>query len=66
MSCSHIKQINMPTEHECVEWNWAKVTNSIEEEKIYKVHRLGIHICPGKAIRTFPCKYYGLPHVTQY
>lgn len=47
MSCSHVKQIKMPTERECVEWNWAKVTNSIQDEKIYKVHRLGIRICPG-------------------
>ena len=34
-------------ENECVEWKWGKVTYLIEDEKIYKVNKLGINICPG-------------------
>lgn len=45
MSCFYIKQIEVPTETECVEWKWAKVANTIE--KIHLVNKLGIYICPG-------------------
>lgn len=47
MSCLYVKQIEKPKENECVEWKWAKVTNLIDDEKIYIVNNLGIHICPG-------------------
>jgi len=47
MSCRYIKQIETPTEHECVEWKWGKVTRLIDDEKIYLVNNLDIHICPG-------------------
>ena len=46
MRCRFIKQIEKPSENECVEWKWAKVTNIIDDDKIYKVDKLGIHICP--------------------
>jgi len=47
MVCLYVKQIECPTEHECVEWKWGKVTNLIDNNKIYLVNRLGINICPG-------------------
>ncbi len=47
MRCYYIKQIEYPTEDECVEWKWAKVTYLINDEKICKVGKLGINMCPG-------------------
>jgi len=47
MSCYYIKLIEKPNEDECVEWKWAKVTNLINNEKIYLVNNLDINICPG-------------------
>jgi hypothetical protein len=47
MRCCYIKQIEKPKDNECIEWKWAKVTYLIDDEKIYKVKKLGIHICPG-------------------
>lgn len=46
MSCRHIKRIQIPKEHECVEWLWAEVANSIAEDKVCIVSQLGIDICP--------------------
>lgn len=47
MICFYVKQIEKPAEYECVEWNWAKVTNLMDDEKICLVDSLGINICPG-------------------
>jgi len=47
MSCLYVKQIEKPNEEECVEWKWGKVTNLINDKKIYIVNKLGINICPG-------------------
>lgn len=49
MTCKYIKMIEKPEPGVCLEWNWAKVTYLIEDEKIYKVDKLGINIfpCPG-------------------
>lgn len=48
MSCSHIKKIEVSSsEDSSIEWQWAKVTNLINDEKIYIVNQLGINICPG-------------------
>ena len=47
MSCLYVKQIKKPNEKECVEWKWGKVTNLINDKKIYIVNNLGINICPG-------------------
>ena len=47
MSCLYVKQIQKPNENECVEWEWAKVTNLIDHKKIHLVNKLGINICPG-------------------
>ena len=46
MSCLYIKQIEKESETECVEWKWGKVTNLIDDKKIYIVNNLGINICP--------------------
>jgi hypothetical protein len=47
MSCYYIKLIEKPSDRECVEWKWAKVTRLIDDAKIYLVNNLGIDICPG-------------------
>jgi len=47
MTCLYVKQIEKPNKNDCVEWKWAKVTNLIDNEKIYLVNKLGINICPG-------------------
>jgi len=47
MSCYYIKLIEKPSDCECVEWKWAKVTRLIDDAKIYLVNNLGIDICPG-------------------
>jgi len=47
MSCLYVKQIEKPNETECVEWKWGKVTNLIDDKKIYLVNILGINMCPG-------------------
>ena len=45
--CKFIKQIIPPeNENVCVEWNWAKATYLIDDDKIHKVNELGIFICP--------------------
>ena len=50
MSCYYVKQIKIITENNekgCIEWNWAKVTNLIDNNKICLVNKLGINICSG-------------------
>jgi hypothetical protein len=47
MKCKYIKQIEYPLNHECVEWNWAKVTYTMQDDKICILDGLGIYICPG-------------------
>ena len=47
MTCSYVKQIEKPSETECVEWQWAKITNLIDNDKICIVKNLGIDMCPG-------------------
>lgn len=46
LSCLYVKQIEKPEGSDCVEWKWAKVTNLIDDKKIYLVSNLGIYICP--------------------
>ena len=46
MRSYYIKKIEMPTEQECVEWKWAIATYLMDDEKIYKVNKLGIDIAP--------------------
>ena len=46
MTCKYVKQIVRPTEHQCVEWMWAKATELIADEKIHIVKQLGINIAP--------------------
>jgi membrane fusion protein (multidrug efflux system) len=46
MRCYLIKQIE-PDIDKCIEWNWAKVAYSINDDNIYIVNTLGINICPG-------------------
>lgn len=47
MSCSYVKKIEKPNEVECVEWKWAKITNTMDESRICMLDHLGINICPG-------------------
>ena len=47
MSCLYVKKIEKPNQNECIEWKWGKVTNLIDDKKIYIVNNLGINICPG-------------------
>lgn len=47
MSCYYVKQIEKPRGNESVEWNWAKATYLMEDDKICMVNKLGISICPG-------------------
>lgn len=47
MRCSCIKRIEKPRESECVEWKWAKATLEIPENRVTKMTKLGIWICPG-------------------
>jgi hypothetical protein len=46
MSCYYVKLIEKPNEDECVEWKWGKVTQLIDDKKIYLVNNLDINICP--------------------
>jgi hypothetical protein len=47
MKCKYIKQIEYPNNNDSVEWNWAKTTYLMDDNKIIKVDKLGINICPG-------------------
>lgn len=52
MRCKYIKLINNKQNDndenfEVIEHKWAKVTNLIKDELIYKCKMLGIYICPG-------------------
>ena len=47
MRCRFVKQIALPTYEENVEWKWAAATYLIDDDKIQKVNKLGISICPG-------------------
>ena len=46
MRCYYVKQIEIPTEHEAVEWKWATATYLIDDTRIYKVNKLGIDVAP--------------------
>jgi hypothetical protein len=48
MRAYFVKKIGFPEDDTiCVEWKWAEVTYSMNDEKIYKVDKLGIYMCPG-------------------
>ena len=47
MTCGYLKKIETPSEYECMEWKWAKITNLMDDKKIHMVDKLGIEICPG-------------------
>jgi len=48
MTCKYIKQIQYPNEYEAVEWNWAKITYSIEDSRVFIIENtMDINICPG-------------------
>lgn len=46
MSAKYIKHIKYCKNKGCIEWEWARATYLIPNEKIYKVGSLGIYICP--------------------
>lgn len=47
MRCKYVKQIKLPKYHEWVEWNWAKITYLINDNKICIINKLGVLVCPG-------------------
>jgi hypothetical protein len=47
MSCYYVKLIEKPNENESIESKWSKVTQLIDDKKIYLVNNLDINICPG-------------------
>ena len=47
MRCKYIKMIKIPEQNECLEWNWAKATYLIPDNRIKILDNLGILICPG-------------------
>ena len=49
MRCKYVKRIKLPKIAEWVEWNWAKVTYSIDNKKICIINKLGIYVCPGNS-----------------
>ena len=51
MKVKNIKQIKIPNEEECVEWEWAKVANTIPDDRIIMLDHLGIFINPAENIR---------------
>ena len=46
MRCKYIKQISRPKENECVEHLWANMSLNIPIEKVKRLDKLGIYICP--------------------
>jgi hypothetical protein len=53
LRCFYVKQIELPDENICVEWNWAKITYLINDEKIFIVDKLGINMCPASNTYVF-------------
>lgn len=48
MQTKYIKQIEIPSDNECIEWKWAKISLKINKEnKIIIKGKIGINICPG-------------------
>lgn len=47
MCAKYVKRVQWSPEGGCIEWDWARATYLIPDEKVYKVGSLGIHICPG-------------------
>lgn len=45
IKCKYVKTIKIPTEYECVEWDWAM--KACELSNVHILSRLGIWICPG-------------------
>jgi len=46
MRTRFVKKIVFPKVNDCVEWKWAEATYSINDEKIHKVDKLDLYICP--------------------
>lgn len=44
MRAKFIKQINRNLDGDCIEWKWAKVANTIPDDKIIILNELGIHV----------------------
>lgn len=48
MRAKYIKRIQVPTEHECIEWLWADKTIEIEPAKLgFLIGKMGLSLCPG-------------------
>ena len=45
MQCNYVKQIT--PKNNCIEWDWAYVSNQIRDENIIMLNKIGIDIYPG-------------------
>lgn len=46
MRCRYVKQIEEPSEDECVEWKWALATYSMDQTKVVAMKFLGLYMRP--------------------
>jgi len=44
MRAKFIKQINRDLDDQCIEWKWARVANTIPDDRIIILNELGIHV----------------------
>ncbi len=47
MKCKYINNVQFSIDKTPIEWNWAKATHNIQKNKIKKLDKLGLKICPG-------------------
>lgn len=47
MRMKYLLKMEIPLPNEVIEWKWAQVCNTIPEERIRIMDKLGISICPG-------------------
>lgn len=47
MRVKYLLKMEIPLPNEVIEWKWAQVCNTISEERIRIMDKLGISICPG-------------------
>ena len=47
MKCKYVKNIQFACYQNPIEWNWAKASHEIEVNKIKKIKKLGLKLCPG-------------------
>lgn len=47
MKCKYVKNIHFAQYENPIEWNWAKASHDIKVDKIKKLDKLGLKLCPG-------------------